>query len=139
MELSDAEVPNPGFARGRLEDVRRLHVTVDDSPFVHVRQGVGQSRAESGRLWSAERSLVERLGERRAVYELHDQVRVVTGESGVQQSDESRVFETLKGPSLLRQAPNEFGIARAHDLQRHGGAASFVERFIDIGHAASTE
>jgi hypothetical protein len=112
---------------------------VNDASFVHVSQGVGQSRTEVCSLSRRERPGTKGLGERLAGDKFHDQVGLVAYRANVKEPDQTGMFETLQSASFLAQPSCELRITRADNLDRDVDAGDLVSRLIHVRHSASAE
>ena len=134
----EAEVDEPGAA-GRDEDVRRLHVAVDDPLPVRLGEPLRDLLDERHEL-SRRRPRARVLPERRAVDELHrdvgDGLPLDLGLSRLVDRRDSRVREGRRGARLVEERRASGGGVGAEDLQRDVAAEARVAREPDLSRRA---
>jgi hypothetical protein len=73
------------------------------------------------------------------VDELHDEVRHVTTDAGLEELDETRMLEASKGLRLERCTTGVFGIGRTNDLDGDLRAKDLVSGTKDVRHPAASQ
>jgi hypothetical protein len=137
-ETGDAEVGEEHAAVRRYEDVARLHVAMNHAPPVDVGEATGDTPADGDDLALVEGTLGAPLGERRAVDQVHHEVRAIAVEVRVEQSDEVRVVERRESAHLAAEVA-ELRVSSAQQLDRHVSLQPYVEGPTDRGHSSGTD
>ena len=119
-EEREAEVEDLRVPLARDEDVRGLHVAVDEPRLVRGREAGGDLRREVERARDGERARREEVGERPPRDELEDEERRVRVERDVVDGDDVRVGEGRGRPRLPREL--------AERVRRGAGAEEELDR-----------
>ena len=123
-------------ARRGSKDVGRLDVAVHHASLVHVGQRVRQLGAQRRRLGGAEGPVAQGLGERDSFHVLHHDVRLIAGETRVEEPHQTGVLEGLEGAGFVCETLDDFGVAEADDLHGDSDVGAHVTCLVDIGHPA---
>ena len=146
-QARDAEVGElrGGAVGGGLgaDDVRRLHVAVDDPPRVGVGEGVAQRGADPQHVAVGQRAVVLELRERPTSDELGDEHPAVVVASGLVQRHDRRMAQARGGHGLARGAlaglvARALGVHR-HALDRHVAVEVLVVGLVHDAHAAAAQ
>jgi hypothetical protein len=131
-----AEVGQRGLTEPGEQDIRRLHVPVQDAQVMRVGERVGNLHADLARLDRGERAVAHPLRVR-AGTQLHDQVRVALGgHPAVEEIHHVRVTRHPPGGPRLAEEPALVAFAvqgAVLHLDRHLAADRVLHRPVDRG------
>jgi hypothetical protein len=135
--LREAEVRDPRHVVVGDDDVRGLEIAVDDPGGVRERQAVAHGARDADDARGRHRPVVDQLGERAAVDEVHDDVgQPALGRAVVDDSDDVRVREPARALGLAREPlahrRRRAGVAEQH---LHGVALVRERRVVRLVHA----
>ena len=118
------------------EDVRRLHVAVDEPASMRRVQGVGDLARDRDRARRLERALApeERL-EVRALDEAHRDEQAIVGLAGLVDRHHVRMVERRRDPRLAQEAlakARVLRVALGEELERHAALEPRIEGAVDL-------
>ena len=135
---AEVEDPNGDVGPVREQDVRRLHVTVDDPAVVRVREPVENLRRGIDRRVVVELAAFERVAERAAWDVLVGDVHMALVAGECVRAQACGVLE-LRGRSRLALGARTGGARAGNDLQSDLAALPLVECVPDRAHAAASQ
>ena len=113
-------------------DVARLQIAVDDALLVRGFERIGDLARDGERLLERNRALLDPLGERLALDQLHDQVV----RADVEQRADIGMVQRGDGARLALEAVAE---PLGGDLHRHFAVQAGIGGAIDLAHAARAD
>ena len=138
-DAGDAEVHELGGAVPGVADVARLDVAVQDVRGVEVLEGLGHGDAELDGLVGLEPPLLDALGERAPLEQLHHQHRRPLPGLHAVDRGEVGVGDRRRRARLAPQPHGVLGRDPAQGLDRHRPAQREVDAAIDDAHAAGAD
>ena len=145
-QVSDSEVGEScpvAFRRttlSRQQDVRRLHVAMDDAGSVHRGESFRQVEGDSAHFIAGQRATIESFGERHAVDEFHHEIGLaVLRDARVEQRHKAGMIQRRQQCHLAPGTIRRCGILIAQAFDRHRPAELRVFGANDVRHAAASE
>ena len=133
--VREAEVDESPAVRGE-EEVRRLHVAVDDARVVQRGEGLEQVEGQRDRLFGGQRPALQPRRQGLAGEQLHDDVGLGVVLADLVDRAEVRVAHPGGGPRLAQEAAARRVVGALQDLERDVPAERLVLGEVHSAHAA---
>ncbi len=133
--VGEAEVHEPAAVRGE-EEVRRLHVAVDDAGVVQRGEPLEEVEGEVDGLGCGQRPTPKARGESLAREQLHHDERLALVLADFEDRAEVRVADPRRRARLAQEAPSRRVVRALQHLQRDLAPQLLVLREVHAAHAA---